>query len=440
MHTDHRAKQITFFDFTSPPMRAFHMTWFAFFLSFFAWFGIAPLMQVVRAELNLTRDQIGWCIIGSVAITVLVRLVIGWACDRYGPRLAYTAVLVGSSAPVMAIGLAHSFETFLICRVLIGAIGASFVVTQYHASVMFAPRCVGTANAVTAGWGNLGGGVAQLVMPLLFAFFVTVLGFSDSAGWRASMFVAGIACLLTGIAYYFLTQDLPEGNYKELRAAGMLPPSKHVRGTFMLALRDYRVWILFVVYGACFGLELTIDNIAALYFTDYFGLGLTAAGVAAGAFGLMNIFARALGGWIADRCGARWGLVGRVRWLFVVILCEGLTLVLFSRMSLIALAIPAMMLFGLFVKMSNGATYAVVPFVNRRALGSIAGIVGAGGNAGAVAAGFLFKGSLDWPTGLFILGLAVTATAFLTPFLRLSSEPAAQPVPALELAGAATAY
>ena len=46
-----------------------------------------------------------------------------------------------------------------------------------------------------------------------------------------------------------------------------------------------------------------------------------------------------------------------------------------------------MMLAGLFVKMSNGATYSVVPFVNKRALGAVAGIVGAGGNVGAVLAG-----------------------------------------------------
>ena len=71
---------------------------------------------------------------------------------------------------------------------------------------------------------------------------------------------------------------------------------------------------------------------------------------------------------------------------------------LFSRMPTAALAIPAMIGFGLFMKMSEGATYAVVPFVNKKALGSVAGIVGAGGNVGAVAAGFLFKG-LDAGSG-----------------------------------------
>jgi NNP family nitrate/nitrite transporter-like MFS transporter len=44
--------------------------------------------------------------------------------------------------------------------------------------------------------------------------------------------------------------------------------------------------------------------------------------------------------------------------------------------------------------MSCGATYALVPFIDRNALGGVAGIIGAGGNVGAVAAGFLLKAYL----------------------------------------------
>jgi NNP family nitrate/nitrite transporter-like MFS transporter len=422
MGASDKATRIDLFNFSTPPMRAFHMTWFAFFLCFFAWFGIAPLMSVVREELHLTKSQIGWCIIGSVAITILARLVAGWLCDRVGPRRTYTAVLVLGSLPVMGIGLAHDFETFLLFRVLIGAIGASFVITQYHTSVMFAPNCVGTANAVTAGWGNLGGGVVQLVMPLVFTFFVAVLGLSDAWGWRVSMLAAGLVCLLTGVAYWFLTQDLPGGDLKALRARGEAPPAGAVKGTFLEACRDHRVWALFVLYGACFGIELTLDNIAALYFADYFRLDLEAAGLAAAGFGLMNVFARALGGAVGDRWGRRWGLRGRVRWLFVVIFCEGLSLMLFAEAPGLASAIAVMVLFSLFVQMACGATYAVVPFVNRRALGSVSGIVGAGGNAGAVAAGFLFAGAVPWPTALLILGGLVTAAAFLAFLVRFSPE------------------
>ena len=124
-------------------MRTLHMTWFTFFLAFFGWFGIAPLMAVVRDDLELTKPQIGNTIIASVAITIVARLIIGWLCDRMGPHLAHSALLVIGSIPVMCIGLSQSYESFLLFRLAIGIIGASFVITQYHTSVMFAPNVVG---------------------------------------------------------------------------------------------------------------------------------------------------------------------------------------------------------------------------------------------------------------------------------------------------------
>lgn len=421
MRHDGKATRINLFDLSTPQMRAFHLSWFSFFLCFFAWFGIAPLMTVVRAEMGLTRDQIGWLIIGSVSITIIARMVCGKLCDRYGPRLTFTWLLILGSIPVMGIGLSHSFASFLAFRIAIGAIGAAFVITQYHTSVMFAANCIGTANATTAGWGNMGGGVTQMVMPILAGFFAVTLGFGEHLGWRFSMVTAGSVCFLTGLAYYFFTQDTPLGNFADLRASGAMAPAGASKGTFGMAVRDPRVWVLFLLYGACFGVELTMDNILHLYYHDHFGLSPKVAGFAAGSLGMMHLFARTLGGLVSDRFGGRWGLKGRVNWLFAAILVEGLVLMLFSRMTTIELAIPAMIGFGLFMKMSEGATYAVVPFVNKKALGSVSGIVGAGGNAGAVAAGFMFK-SLDYPTALMILGGVVALASFLAFAVRFSAE------------------
>jgi NNP family nitrate/nitrite transporter-like MFS transporter len=400
-------------------MRAFHMAWLAFFLCFFAWFGVAPLMPVIREELHLTKAQTGNSIVASVALAVFGRLLMGWLCDRLGPRKAHAGLLILGSLPVMLIGFSHDYASFLTFRLTIGIIGASFVATQYHTSVMFAPNVVGTANAAAAGWGNLGGGVTQMTMPLLFAAFVS-LGTGAWWGWRLAMFVPGFAMLLCGVAYYAFTQDAPEGNFSELRAEGKLP-GRSSGGRIAEAFRDPRVWALFVLYACCFGMELTIDNIAALYFADYFHLALAVAGFVAASFGMMNIFARALGGIVSDRCHRKWGLKGRVALLGFTICCEGLGLMLFSRMRVLPLAIASMMLAGLFVKMSNGASYSIVPFINKQVLGGVAGIVGAGGNVGAVLAGFLFKtSSLTWPQALLILGAIVSLCSSLALVVRFT--------------------
>jgi len=409
-----------FFNVRMVQIRTFHMTWFAFFSCFFAWFGIAPLMIIVRDELQLTKSQVGWSIIASVAVTVFARFFIGWLCDRIGPRLSYTYLLIFGAFPVAGIGLADSFETFLFFRLLIGIIGAAFVITQYHTTVMFAPNVVGTANATSAGWGNLGGGVTQFAMPMVFSVFVVGFGFSEAVGWRLSMMVVGAVIFVVGIAYYFLTQDAPEGNYKELREQGKLPPKKSVTADYFRAMADYRVWILFLIYGACFGIELTVNNVAALYFYDYFDLSLVAAGGVAASFGLMNIFARTLGGIFGDNFGALWGLKGRSFWLFIVLLGEGCALMVFSQMQVLFLALPMLIIFSLFTQMAEGATYSVVPFINKKALGAVAGVVGAGGNAGAVAAGFLFKGAMDWPDVFFVIGVTVACASVLAFFVRFS--------------------
>ena len=408
-----QADRLSLFNIHTPQMRAFHCTWMAFFTSFFAWFGLAPLMPIIRQEMDLQPWQVGNLIMASVSATILARLIVGPMCDRFGPRRMYCWLLCLCSLPVMGVGVAQSYESLLVFRFLIGAIGASFVITQFHTSTMFSKKCVGTANAAAAGWGNLGGGVTQLVMPLSVSGLM-LLGMTSFWAWRGAMFAAGLACLAVGIAYYLLTQDAPDGDFKQLRAAGKLPRRKTEFAGFWAACRNPYAWALFVAYGACFGLELTMDNVAAVYFFDRFHLSAQSAGMIAATFGAMNLFARFLGGWIADRFGNYGGLRARIGWLAAVLLGEGIALVCFGEIDRVSLAVLTLLVVGLFVKMANGATYAVVPLVHRGNLGAVAGIVGAGGNVGAVAAGYLFRApTADWPAVLQSIGVVVALVAIV---------------------------
>ena len=169
-------------------------------------------------------------------------------------------------------------------------------------------------------------------------------------------------------------------------------------------------------------IEITIDNIATLYFVDNFHLGLKEAGLIAGLFGMMNLFARALGGIIGDKAGKKFGLSGRILTLGIFLLLEGLGIILFSGMTSLVWAIATMLLFALFLKMSNGATYSVVPFINKKAIGAVSGIVGAGGNVGAVLAGFLFKSELSYRDNFLYIGMAVIIVSVVASLLSISKK------------------
>ena len=89
-----KESRIRLFSFSTPAMRAFHMSWLAFFVCFFAWFAVAPLMPVIKQEFGLSPAQIANINIAAVGITILVRLIIGPLCDKYGPRRTYTGLLL----------------------------------------------------------------------------------------------------------------------------------------------------------------------------------------------------------------------------------------------------------------------------------------------------------------------------------------------------------
>ena len=416
-----KAARIQLFTLSTPQMRAFHMSWLAFFACFFAWFAVAPLMPVIQGEFRLTRDQIANINIAAVGMTIVARLLIGPLCDKYGPRLVYTVLLTVGALPVFGIALSTGYGMFLLSRLLVGAVGASFVVTQYHTSVNFAPNVVGTANAASAGWGNSGGGFAQSAMPWILACLVG-LGLSTSMGWRVAMVVPGGLMLLVALGYWKWTQDCPQGNYRDLRAAGIEIESGKKGGwdVFKEATANYRAWMLFTTYGACFGIELFVHNVAASYYADRFKLDLQSAGMAAGSFGLLALFARALGGLLSDRLAPARGLDARTTLLFALMLGEGAGLFWFSTMHRASMAVAAMITFGLFTHLACGATYALVPFIDRKALGGVAGIVGAGGNVGAVAAGFLLKAVGDVAHCFAILGGFVLAASFCAVAVRFS--------------------
>ncbi|RKR14271.1 NNP family nitrate/nitrite transporter-like MFS transporter [Maribacter vaceletii] len=386
-----KATKLQLLNFKSISTRTFWITSIAFFLCFFSWFGIVPFMPDVVKDLGLTPEQKWNSIILAVSGTVFARLAIGKLCDKYGPRLCYTWMLMIGALPVILIGFVQTPEQFLICRLFIGFIGASFVITQVHTSIMFASNIVGTANATSAGWGNLGGGANRLGMPIIAAAVVS-LGIAEAENaWRYSMIIAGITCFIMGIVYFFFTQDTPEGNFKELKERGELPTSKKDEIGFLEVLKDYRVWILFLIYAACFGMELTVYGTMDDYLQNRFGLSRSFAGNLVLSFALMNIFARTLGGYFGDMFGRLKGLRGRVIFLAVILAIEGIVLTTFSTATSLVVGMGFLIAFSLSVQMAEGATFSVVPFINKKAIGSISGIVGAGGNVGAFVAAMLLK-------------------------------------------------
>src|SRR6185312_6784471 len=134
----------------------------------------------------------------------------------------------------------------------------------------------------------------------------------------------------------------------------------------------------------------------------------------------------------------KFGMRGKGLLLAGVLLLEGCGLILFAQAGSLMLAIISMLSFALFLKMSNGATYGIVPFVNTKNVGMVSGIVGAGGNLGGMLFGFLFKSqSITYVQAFTYIGYIVIAVAVVVLITRFYRQPAPDEVVENEKAMAA---
>jgi MFS transporter, NNP family, nitrate/nitrite transporter len=159
-------------------------------------------------------------------------------------------------------------------------------------------------------------------------------------------------------------------------------------------------------YVANFGAELAVVSMLPAFFEATFTLGPESAGLIAASFAFVNLFARPLGGLISDSLTNR----KMVMCLYMVGIAIG-----FASMGLIQstwpiwLAVTITILCSMFVQGAEGATFAIIPLINRRMTGQIAGMAGAYGNVGAVMYLVLYS-MVDASTFFFILGGGAAAS------------------------------
>ncbi|MBL4629163.1 MAG: MFS transporter [Roseicyclus sp.] len=434
------------FRFKNREIRALHLTWIAFFITFYVWFNMAPLAaSILRSADWLTRDDLRLFAIANVALTIPARIVVGMALDKWGPRRVFSVLMVSMAVPTLAFALGDTREQLFFARLIMSSVGASFVVGIHMTALWFKPRDIGFAEGFYAGWGNFGSAAAALTIPT-----IALSAFGGDDGWRWAVAMSAVIMAAYGVFYWFAITDGPtKDTHKKPRKAAALEVSTY-RDLVLLILFTiplvgilsilvwriqnmgyidpmtasfcyaaivvvviYQVWqvlrvnlpilkkgvpkddrypfssvaALNTTYFANFGAELAVVSMLPLFFLDTWGLSPVAAGIIASSFAFVNLFARPMGGLVSDRMGNRRFVM--LSYMFGI----GVGFVLMGLLDstwplIIAIAITIGCSF--FVQGAEGATFGIIPSIKRRVTGQIAGMAGAYGNVGAVFYLFIF--------------------------------------------------
>ena len=420
-----------------------HLSWIAFFISFFVWFNHAPLLIAIKDTMGLTDQQIKTLLILNVALTIPARIIIGMLVDKFGPKRTFSTLLALGSIPCFMFALAETFERLALARFLLGFVGAGFVIGIRMMGEWFPAKQVGVAEGIYGGWGNFGSAAAAMSLPTI------ALAFGGDDGWRYAIGLTGVVALIYSVIYFFSVTDTPKGStyFKPKRIGAMEVTSKgdlyfyilmsipmyatlalltwklSPAGVSMLDMSTaniiyaaisvlflyniYKIFhinnenlktevpeihrykfkqvaILDLAYMVTFGSELAVVSMLPLFFYNTFSEshGVTAimAGLLASGFAFMNLVARPGGGLISDKYGRKKSLT-----IFLLGLIVGYFIMsqIESSWSLV-LAVAVTMMCSFFVQAGEGAVFAMVPLIKRRMTGQIAGMVGAYGNVGAV--------------------------------------------------------
>jgi MFS transporter, NNP family, nitrate/nitrite transporter len=407
-----------------PWFRSFHFSWFSFFLAFTGWFAIVPALSYIEEGDNgITKSDIKTSNILSVMMTIFVRFSMGPLCENFGARRIQCCLLGFGALFVALSSMIDNVTQLLVLRSFIGLIGGAFVPCQYWTTMMFASNVVGSANAFAGGWGNLGGGFANIFGGVMITVLRSV-GLEDNVAWRVYMAIPSTAMLLLIIPMWMYSDDCPQGKW-DYKLYNKQSPKNKINH-YSEGFGDWRVWILALQYGCSFGIELTINNSMTNYLYKNFNdegcigsykecsiLGKDNSAIIAGCFGLMNLFARALGGLSSDYLNTKFGIRGRMLVQFGCLLTEGLVLIIFSRLNTLVTAIPILIIFSIFVQATEGSTFSLTPFMKPKQIATVSGIVGAGGNIGAVCWATMLKGIDNQADAYLYLGFIVTASSFL---------------------------
>jgi NNP family nitrate/nitrite transporter-like MFS transporter len=453
--------------------RVLHMTWFAFFMTFVVWLSLGPMMPFIQEALALTEQQAKVLLILNVAMTIPSRIIVGMLVDKLGPKIMFSSILILGGLISIAFSWMQSYEQLAMMRFLAGFIGAGFVVGIRMISEWFPAKQTGTAQGIYGGWGNFGSAGAAVTLPFI------AVGFGGDDGWRIAITMASILAIVYGVIYYFSVSNTPKGStyFKPKKSGAMeistmgdlvlyivmniplylalalltwkLSPTKmglisletswaiYITLVVLFGMQLAKIWhvnaeiiknpvpeqhrykfkqvaILDWAYLVTFGTELAVVSVLAMFYVDWFELPKITAALLAGVYPFINLFARPGGGWISDKIGRKLTLMITFSGIAVSFLLLGnVDKDTWSISWVVGLTI----LGGIFSKAGSGAIFAMVPLIQRRLTGQIAGMVGAFGNVGAVM--FLTVNTLvEYDEFFMIIGIvSVVVLALIVLFL-----------------------
>jgi MFS family permease len=234
----------------------------------------------------------------------------GWLADHIGRKILLAVGIVGVAAAGILVGLSSTFVALLVCLAIMGALGGGYhPASTPMISAAVEPSKRGRALGIHAIGGSSGFFVAPLISPFIAAAW----------GWRVAFFIMAGVTAAYGI--FFLWHLRRQSGRNESQTV----TSKAAQVEESFGPGRWRRLIAFmalVIAGG--GLAGSVSPFLPLYFVDEFHLSKALAGSLTAIGSLAGLLMPYVGGYLSDRIGRTYIIVGTTLAGAVVIFLYGI--------------------------------------------------------------------------------------------------------------------
>lgn len=248
---------------------------------------LSALAYRIIPELGLSTSQFSGLFTGAMIPGVLLSIISGVLCDKYGAKKAIgVSAIIASAGLILRVG-SDNYSTLLICMILSGVV-ATFLNSNVAKLLgnWFRPEQIGKAIGIT-----LAGATAAMAIGMgTTAMFPSI---------KSAYIFAAVLSVIVTLGWFLFMKNKPQGGGKE--QISYEQPS--VSSCLKVIIKSKNVWLTALCLLCLMGSSVTLSSFAALALNVDRGINATSAGLITSFITFGNFAGTIVGPFIGAKVG-----------------------------------------------------------------------------------------------------------------------------------------
>ena len=269
-----------------------------FFVADYSGYMILPISKMIIADLGITEVQFGKLFASYLLPGILLCLISGLLCDKFGTKRAIGGAIIISTIGVILRIFVTSYSLFYVCMFLNGVM---LVFISVNTAKIVANWVPPEKISVYLGFAISGGPVGMAIATGTSALFPSL---------KVAFVTGGIGCVIVLILWFIFMKDRPKGMTSDISYL-QEPKTVPLWEGLKIVIKMPNLWIIGICLGLVLASAVCANTFLSLSLQTDRGMSAVSAGVMLSTLMIGNIAGTIFGPMIC-------AVIGKIRPFFIV--------------------------------------------------------------------------------------------------------------------------